>query len=221
MSRTASPFPPRACSTSAVSSSASTCGLRAVGSLRIQVPRARRCPGIRARLARVLTEIAACLIAAVTIHGDASHAACMLNPLPNEFREIFQRRGPQRLDAIEQLVIEHLLHIADAALELPEIHDHSGLRIRLTANRDLRAERVPMDLLAGGPQGRAGDRMGGFEPERFGQLPHHRIPSNLWVWRLKLHCGCSRQYSTARAVFSSSSGPSIGCSENRLKQRSA
>src|SRR5262249_55440121 len=103
-------------------------------------------PKLRA-LAGALPEIAARLLATVTIHRHALHAADMLYPFPDEPRKILERRRSQRLDPVEQLVIEHLLHVRDAALELAEINDHSRLRIGLAGDSDLGAERMPMNFL--------------------------------------------------------------------------
>src|SRR3954466_10256122 len=41
-------------------------------------------------------------------------------------------------------------------------------------------------------------------------LPHYGIPRSLCVCRLSRQRGCSRQYCTASAVWTSRSGPSIG-----------
>src|SRR5262245_60846608 len=58
--------------------------------------------------------IGAALVAAVAMHADAGDLTGVLQPLPDEAREVFQRRRTQRLDAIEQLVVEHLAYIGDA-----------------------------------------------------------------------------------------------------------
>src|SRR3954464_11307638 len=47
-------------------------------------------------------KITAAFVAAVAVHADARQPAGMRDPLPDEAREVFQRRGPERLDVVEQ-----------------------------------------------------------------------------------------------------------------------
>src|SRR5205085_10537392 len=55
--------------------------------------------------------IGAAFVAAVTMHADAGDLTGVLHPLPDKAREIFQCRKAQRLDLVEQLVIELLAHL--------------------------------------------------------------------------------------------------------------
>ncbi len=50
----------------------------------------------------------------------------MLHPVPDETREIFQRGGSKRLNAIEQLVVEHFLNLGHARLKDAETDEVLG-----------------------------------------------------------------------------------------------
>src|ERR1700733_14023504 len=128
-------------------------------------------------------------------------------------------------------MVECLPDLGHAAFEQAKVEQHPGRGIGRAAHDDLGPERVAVDLLAGRAIGRSRQGVRRLESERFRQFPHRQsciafqtsylMPSVLWVCTLSRHCGWRRQYSTARAVFSITSGPSIGCSEKRWKARAA
>src|SRR5207245_629071 len=93
--------------------------------------------------------IGAALVAAVAMHADAGNLPGVLQPLPDEARKVFQGRRTQRLDAVEQLVVEHLANVSDTLVEQAEVEHHAGLWIRRAADADLGAEGVAVDFLAG------------------------------------------------------------------------
>src|SRR5260221_13496709 len=75
------------------------------------------------------SEIGAALVAAVAVNADAGDFSGVLQPLEDEARQVLQRRLPQRLDLVEELVVERLLHLRHAAFEQAEIEHHSRGRI--------------------------------------------------------------------------------------------
>src|SRR5882762_470675 len=135
-------------------------------------------------------EIAATLVAAVTVHAHPGDAAGALDPLPDKARKILQRRRSKRVDVVEQFVIEHFPHLGHASFEQAEVQHHACRGIGHAAHGHLGAERVAVDFLACRTQRRSGQRMRGLEAERFRQFPHlkesnfYLIPSALWVCRL-------------------------------------
>src|SRR5688572_15242347 len=74
-------------------------------------------------------EIRAALVATVAMNADAGDLAGVLDPLPDEARQVFQRRRAQRLDLVQKLVVEGLADLLHAAFEQAEIQHHAGLRI--------------------------------------------------------------------------------------------
>ena len=101
--------------------------------------------------------------ATVPENADARDLAGVLDPLPDEPRDVFQRRRAQRLDLVEQLVVERQADLFHAALEQAEIDHHAGLRIGRAAHAHLGAKRVAVNFLAGRAEGRALQRMRGLE----------------------------------------------------------
>ena len=110
--------------------------------------RASTCPS-ECRSNALRAVIGAALVAAVAVHADPRHLAGVLDPLPDEARQVFQRRRPERLDLVEELVVERLLHLGHAAFEQAEIEHHAGRGIGRAAHADLGAERMAVDFLAG------------------------------------------------------------------------
>src|SRR5260221_4364934 len=170
--------------------------------------------------------IGAALVAAVAVNTFPRDLPRMREALPDKARKVLQRRRPKRLDLVEQLVVEHFLDLRHPTLQQPQIQHHPGRGIGRAAHRYLCTEGVAVDFLACRTQSRSRQRMRCLEPERFCQLPHFKhskfylIPIVLFVCRLIRPFGLRSQYCIARAVFSTMSGPSIGCSENRSKSRS-
>src|SRR5260370_10878092 len=117
-------------------------------------------------------EVSAALVATVAVNADARDLSGVLNPLPDEARQVFQRRRSQRYDIVQELVVERLLHLRHAAFEQAEIEQHPGCGIGGTAQAHFGAERVAVDFLAGRAKGRSRQRMRGLETERFRQFPH-------------------------------------------------
>src|SRR5262245_50575499 len=66
------------------------------------------------------TVIGAALVATVTVNADAGQPVDVLEPLPDEAREVFQRRHAQRLDLVEVLVVQRQPHVLDGALDEAE-----------------------------------------------------------------------------------------------------
>src|SRR4051794_6224882 len=145
------------------------------------------------------SEIRTALVATVPMDADARDLARVLNPIPDEARDIFQRRGPQRLDPVQELVVQRLLYLRHAAFEQAEIEHHSGGGVGRAAHADFGAKRVAVDFLAGRAEGGSRQRMRGFKAKRFRQFPHREspksylMPSVLCVCRLSRHCGWRRQ----------------------------
>src|ERR1700688_4072645 len=121
--------------------------------------------------------IGAAFVAAGAVDADPRAPPRVLDPFPDEARQVLQRRGPERLDLVEQLVVQHLLHLRDGALEQAEIEHHPRRGIGRAAHGNLGAKRVAVDLLAGRAQCRSRQRMGRLEPERFRQFPHSKNPT--------------------------------------------
>ena len=63
----------------------------------------------------------------------------MGQPLPDEAREVFQRRGAQRLDLVEVLVVQHDAHVLDrvAALGFVDGFDGASGNLILTLNQTI------------------------------------------------------------------------------------
>src|SRR5262245_35784116 len=74
---------------------------------------------------RIRPEVAAGLAATVAMHGDPRDCANTLDALPNEARQILQGRRPQRVDVVEELVIERATQLRDLPLEQTSVDDHS------------------------------------------------------------------------------------------------
>src|SRR6185503_1822710 len=108
-------------------------------------------------------EISTALVATVAMNADTRDLAGVLDPLEDIARNIFQRRRSQRLDLVEELVVERLAHLFDAALEQAEVHHHAGGRIGRAAHAHLGAKRVAVNFLAVRAEGRPLQRMRGFE----------------------------------------------------------
>src|SRR3954447_14703409 len=71
------------------------------------------------------TVIGAALVATVAVNADAGEHAHRRQPLPDEARQVFQRRGAERLDLVEELVVEHHAHVLDRPLKQAEIDHHA------------------------------------------------------------------------------------------------
>src|SRR6478736_3025552 len=82
------------------------------------------------------SEIGAAFVATVTMNADARDLACVLEALPDEARQVFQRRRPERLDLVQELVVERLLHLSHTAFEQAEIVQHSRGGVRRAAQAD-------------------------------------------------------------------------------------
>src|SRR5690349_13888017 len=93
--------------------------------------------------------IGAALVAAVAMDGDAHDRARMLHAFEDEARQVLQRRRPQRLDPVQELVVEDFLDVREAPLQQAEIEQHAGFRIGSAAHGDLGTERMAVNLLAG------------------------------------------------------------------------
>src|SRR6516165_2152775 len=91
----------------------------------------------------------ATLVATVAMDADASQPAEMGKALADEAREVFQRRGAQRLDLVEKLVVERQQHVFDRKLEEAEIDHHADHKIRRAAQAHLDAEGMAVNLFAG------------------------------------------------------------------------
>src|SRR5437868_3694331 len=113
--------------------------------------------------------------------------------IEDEAREVFKGRRPERFDAVEQLVVQRLLHLREPVLQDSDIHDHPGCGIGCAADGHLGAVGMAVHLGAGVTQRGAGEGVGGLETKRLGQFPHQRIPKVLCVCRLSRHCGWARQ----------------------------
>src|SRR6266700_8306829 len=85
--------------------------------------------------------IGAAFVAAVAVDADPRDVAGVLDPLEDEARQVFQGRQPERLDPVEQLVVEGVADVGHAAREQAEIDYHSSVRIRRAAHGDFGAER--------------------------------------------------------------------------------
>src|ERR1700748_2513694 len=112
-----------------------------------------------ARRLALRTVISAAFVAAVAMNAHPRDRPRMLDPFPDEARQVLQGRGPERLDLVEQLVVEHLLHLRDVALEQAEIEHHPRRRVGRAAHSDLGAERMAVDFLALRTQCRSRQRM--------------------------------------------------------------
>src|SRR3954454_4179485 len=99
-------------------------------------------------LSTLRTVIGAALVATVAVDADAGELADRGEPLPDEAREVFQRRRAQRLDLVEVLVIKRHAHVLDGALDQAEIDHHAGFGIGRAAQRHLGAKGVAVDLFA-------------------------------------------------------------------------
>src|SRR6185436_636211 len=144
-------------------------------------------------------EISAALVATVAVNADAGDFAGVLDPLPDEARQVFQRRRSQRFDLVQELVVERLADLVHAAFEQAEIEHHAGCGIGGAAHAHFGAKGVAVDFLAGRAKGRSLEEMRSFKAKRFRQFPHlespgsYLMPSVLYVCRLSRHCGCRRQ----------------------------
>src|SRR5258708_19857411 len=143
--------------------------------------------------------IGAAFVAAVAVNTHPRDPPRMRKALPDEARKVLQRRRSERLDLVEQLVVEHFLDLRHTTLQQPQIQHHPGRGIGRAAHRYLCTEGVAVDFLACRTQCRSRQRMRCLEPERFCQLPHFKnskfylIPIVLCVCRLSRHCGWRRQ----------------------------
>lgn len=99
------------------------------------------------------------------MYADACHVSCVLDMIPDETRQIFQRRRAESFDVVEELMIKLALDLAHTAIEQAEIEHHSALGIRLAADAHLGAERMAVDFHARGAQCRSRQRMRGLEAE--------------------------------------------------------
>src|ERR1039457_1630605 len=124
----------------------------------------------------------------------------------------------ETLYLVEVAVVKSVVERGEGVLDVLEVHDPAAALPDFSCHVDLHAVGVPVQ---------AGALMVGWdvresvcclERELFEDL-HHAIPRYLCVWRLSRHRGCAMQYSTARRVFLSRSGPSMGCSSKRGKSR--
>src|SRR5262245_50180189 len=70
------------------------------------------------------------LAATVAVNADRGEPVDMRGPFPDEAREIFQCRRPERLDPVEQLVVERLLNLGNAPLQKAKVHHHAAFGIR-------------------------------------------------------------------------------------------
>src|SRR5882757_11558405 len=70
-------------------------------------------------------EIGATLVAAVTVHAHPRDPAGALEPLPDKARKVLQRRRSERVDVVEQFVIEHYPHLGHAPFEQAEVQHHA------------------------------------------------------------------------------------------------
>src|SRR5260221_8590946 len=115
--------------------------------------------------------IGAAFVAAVAVNTHPRDPPRMRKALPDEARKVLQRRRSERLDLVEQLVVEHFLHLRHTMLEQAEIQHHPGRRIGRAAHGDLGAERVAVDFFACCAQRRTGQRMGCLESETILSVP--------------------------------------------------
>src|SRR3982074_3097018 len=95
------------------------------------------------------SEIGAALVAAVAVNADAGDLSGVLQPFKDEARQVFQRWLPQRLDLVEELMVERLLHFRHAAFEQAEVEQHSRGRIGRAAQAHFGTKRVTVDFLTG------------------------------------------------------------------------
>ena len=106
-------------------------------------------------------------------------------------------------------------------LDVTEIHYPAEVFVKGACDMDGEPVRVSVQAGALMAFGYVWQAVGCFEielAEDFHAVAHG-IPRYLWVCRLSCHLGCSRQYSTALAVFATALSLSIGCRRKFLKFR--
>src|SRR5829696_3606225 len=108
-------------------------------------------------------KVGAALVATVAVNADTRNLAGVLDPFKDVARDIFQRRHSQRLDLVQELVVEGLADFFHAAFEQAQIQHHAGGGIGRAAHAHLGTKRVAVNFLAVRAEGRSLQRMRGFE----------------------------------------------------------
>src|SRR5437016_4668464 len=103
----------------------------------------RSCPRLTMR-----PVIGAAFPATVAVDADPGDPSGVLQPIPNEAREVFQGRPAERLDPVQQPMIKRLADRRHALLQNPEIQHHAGRRIGRAADGHFGTERMTVDRLA-------------------------------------------------------------------------
>src|SRR3954462_2750128 len=107
-------------------------------------------------------EIDAALVAAIPEYADPHDRSASRHAVPDEARQIFQRRNADRLDLVEKLMIERLAQFIEPAIEQAEIHHHAGHRVGDSADGDFGPEGMAVDFLARFAERGMGQRMRGL-----------------------------------------------------------
>src|SRR5690606_30325318 len=100
-------------------------------------------------------EIGAAFAAAVTMHADAGDGSRVLDMIPDEARQILQRRRAKSFDIVEELMVELVPDLAHAPFKQAEIEHHTARGIGRAAQAHLGPERMAVNLHARGSQCRS------------------------------------------------------------------
>src|SRR5262249_3003619 len=132
-----------------------------------------------------VAEVAARFPGAVAIDRNAGEATTSRGDLaPNPGREVLHRRRAKVRHVIEELMIQSKPRLFERTRHKPKITDHSGSRVGVAANDDLRPVRMSVDPPARLAIDCPVESVGRFEPELLAELEHQGIPTSLCIWTL-------------------------------------